>query len=113
MGRLRVATNPATSMLLALSSWLGFRSAPSAPRPMLLRVGSALRAVDVSARWRLGGGREVTTSRRLYVSDGMCLLAWARDARTVEVEVKLPEGARSVVVDRARYVGEALDLVDA
>lgn len=80
---------------------------------MLLRIGATeLRTVEVSACWRLADGREVTTSRRLYISDGMCLLPWARDAREVEVEVRLPEGARSVVVNRARYVGEALTLSD-
>lgn len=116
MSRRRIATNPATSMLVTLSTtlsgWLGFRPSNGAPRPMLIRLPrlvAALRTVRVNARWRVSAGRELTTSQKLYVSDGVCLLPWARDARSVTIELDVPD-AHTLVVDRGAYQGEVLEL---
>jgi len=95
-----------------LSGWLGFRPANSAPRPMLIRLPrlvAALRTVRVNARWRVSAGQELSTSQQLYVSDGVCLLAWARDARSVTIEMELPD-TPTLVVNRGAYQGEVLEL---
>ena len=120
MTRRRTATNPATSMLFNLSTtvsgWLGLRPSNGAPRPMLIRlprVVAALRTVRVNARWRVGAGQELTTSQKLYVSDGVCLLPWARDARSVTIDMEFtcpPLAVESLVVNRSAYQGEVLEL---
>ncbi len=102
-------------MLLTLSTtvsgWLGFGPSNGAPRPMLIRLprsSAAERTVRVKARWRIAGS-ERSTSQKLFVSDGVCLLPWARDARSVTIEMDLPD-APSIVVNRAAYQGEVLEL---
>lgn len=96
-------------MLLTISTWLGLRS--DGPRPMIIRVGEpsdTARTVELVARWRVSG-KEVVSRRRLYVSDGMCLLAWTRDAGSVEIEVCLPAGSQRLTVQRGEYHGQVLD----
>ncbi len=100
-------------MMLTLSSWFGLRTGlPETPRPMLIRVGEPTdpeRTVELFTRWHVGK-KEVTTTRRLYVSDGMCLLAWTRDARAVSIEVRLPTGIQHLTVEREGYYGQVLDV---
>lgn len=79
----------------------------------LPRLVAPLRTVRVNARWRVGAGQELSTSQKLYVSDGVCLLPWARDARSVTIEMELPDAPSvvpSLVVNRAAYQGEVLEL---
>lgn len=103
-------------MLLSLSTtvsgWLGFGPSNGAPRPMLIRLprlGAALRTVRVNTRWRIAAGQERRTSQKLFVSDGVCLLPWAHDARSVTIDLEVPD-TQSIVVHRAAYQGEVLEL---